>query len=124
MYQIAWVGRSLLVGLIAVSGFCFPAIAETSSQVMPSVETLSLEISKEMLDQDIPEEVLRSEIYAEARSSVDGKLLSADEYIELNQSLRESIDNIPPRFLVSQKVQRLIELLKLRRLIRLVVPFF
>lgn len=73
---------------------------------------------------EIPEEVLRTEIYVEAMSPVDGQLLSAAEYLELEADLEKSVQNIPPRLLVSDKLQNLIDLLKLRRLIRQVVPFF
>lgn len=73
---------------------------------------------------EIPEEVLRTEIYSEAISPLDGKLLSAAEYIELEAELAKTIANIPPRLLVSDRLQNLIDLLKLRRLIRQVVPFF
>ncbi len=131
MYQIAWVGRSLVLSLFLLGCGALGAIAEPSIQninqnpIQSQLANSEVANSETLLqDEDIPEEVLRAEIYAEARSPKDGKLLSAAEYIELNQLLRESIDNIPPRFLVSDKLQRLIDLLKLRKLIRQVIPFF
>lgn len=121
MYQIYWAGRGLLLSLVLAGGFCWQAIAETSIQ--PNSKDSS-STKPPSLVEDIPEEILRSEIYTEARSPVDGSLLSAAEYIELNEGLRETIDNIPPRFLVSEKIQRLITLLKLRKIIRTIIPFF
>ncbi|AFY73033.1 hypothetical protein Syn7502_00913 [Synechococcus sp. PCC 7502] len=121
MYQIGWVGKGLVIGL-CLMGISLPAIAETS--VSPSGSSITNDANNIKNNEDIPEEVLRTEIYTEARSPVDGSLLSAAEYIELGESLKQSIENIPPRFLVSDKLQYLIDLLKLRKLIRQVVPFF
>ena len=74
------------------------------------------------LDEDIPEEVLRAEIYTDARSPIDGKLLTATEYVELMEKLR-SLDSIPPEDLVSPKVREVVELLRLRKLLRQFIPF-
>jgi hypothetical protein len=74
------------------------------------------------LHEDIPEEVLRAEIYTDARSPIDGKLLTATEYVELKEKLR-SFDHIPPEDLVSPKVREVVELLKLRKLLRQFIPF-
>ncbi|MEI6330218.1 MAG: hypothetical protein ACOYN8_04500 [Pseudanabaena sp.] len=73
-------------------------------------------------DEDIPEEVLRAEIYTDARSPIDGKLLTATEYVELMEKLR-SLDSIPPEDLVSPKVREVVELLRLRKLLRQFIPF-
>ena len=74
------------------------------------------------LEEDIPEEVLRTEIYTDARSPIDGKLLTATEYVELMDNLR-SLDSIPPEDLVSPKVREVVELLRLRKLLRQFIPF-
>jgi hypothetical protein len=68
---------------------------------------------------DTPEEVLRTEIITEARSPIDGKPLTAAEYAQLKAQLEER----SPPAQVSQKIERLIFLLRLRRLIRTVAPF-
>jgi hypothetical protein len=114
MFPIYWVDKGLIIGLVIVSSCCCSAIART----IPNNPTFLNKV------EDIPEEVLRSQIYTEARSPLDGKLLSAAEYIELEEQLNETIANIPPRLLVSEKMQQLIDLLKLRKLIRQVIPFF
>jgi len=71
--------------------------------------------------EDTPEEVLRAEIYTSARSPVDGRPLSAKEYLEELEQLAES--TIPPQYYVSQELRDLIELLRLRRLLRRFIPF-
>ncbi|HEY9726137.1 MAG TPA: hypothetical protein V6D50_06780 [Chroococcales cyanobacterium] len=68
---------------------------------------------------DVPEEVLRTEIITEARSPIDGKPLTAAEYAQLQAALAER--SAPPQ--VNSKIQRLIFLLRLRHLLRTVLPF-
>jgi hypothetical protein len=95
------------LALILQLGLAFPILAQT---LPPSDDT--------------PEEILRTQIYTEARSPVDGSLLTAKEYIELKEDLESAIADIPPEMRVSQKVQDLIALLKLRKFIRQIIPFF
>ncbi len=64
--------------------------------------------------EDMPEEVLRTEIITEARSPIDGKPLTAAEYAQLKAQLEER--SAPAQ--VTNKIQRLIFLLRVRRLIR------
>jgi len=131
VYQTYWVGR-LVASLILISGLSVfgnglshdkRVDAETIIRSPKPNSEVNLGVNIP-ISEDLPEEVLRTEIYTEARSPVDGSLLSATEYIELDQSLQERINDIPPRLLVSEKLQRLIDLLKLRKLIRQVIPFF
>ena len=68
--------------------------------------------------EDIPEERLRTQIIVEARSPIDGKPLTAAEYVQLQNELAVSA---PPQ--VSDEVRRLLFLLRLRRLIRTIIPF-
>ncbi len=129
MFQTYWVGsliaHSLAISLIGVGGMCLPAIAEPLDSISPINSLTQTPVNPSVNPiEDIPEEVLRTEIYTEARSPIDGKLLSAAEYIELDESLQATINNIPPRLLVSERLQKLIDLLKLRKLIRQVIPFF
>lgn len=69
--------------------------------------------------EDLPEEVLRTEIITEARSPMNGELLSAAEYAELQAQLKES--EYPPQ--VSSELRQQIFLLNLSRLWNLVNPF-
>ncbi|OKH33354.1 hypothetical protein NIES2119_23430 [[Phormidium ambiguum] IAM M-71] len=70
--------------------------------------------------EDIPEEILRTEIITEARSPIDGKLLNAAEYAELQASLQ--LDS-PPEPVVSRDIKHLIFLLRIRSQLRLILPF-
>ncbi len=72
---------------------------------------------------DLPEEILRTEIITEARSPLDGEPLTAAEYAKLETQLQSSIQPIDPKTQVSPKVRRTINLLRLRRLIKTVFPF-
>jgi hypothetical protein len=49
-------------------------------------------IAGNVLDLDIPEEVLRAEIITEARSPVDGKALSATDFAELVVKTKQQLD--------------------------------
>ncbi|XWK85830.1 MAG: glutathione S-transferase [Phormidium sp.] len=68
----------------------------------------------------MPEEILRTEIITEARSPIDGKLLNAAQYAQLQESLQ--LDS-PPEPMVSRDIKHLIFLLRLRSQIRLILPF-
>ena len=68
--------------------------------------------------EDVPEEVLRTEIITLARSPIDGKLLTAAEYAQLKAQVAEGI--FSPE--VNPKLQQLILLLRLRRLLRTIIP--
>ncbi|MGB5962022.1 MAG: hypothetical protein WBG73_15240 [Coleofasciculaceae cyanobacterium] len=68
--------------------------------------------------EDVPEEVLRTEIITVGRSPIDGQLLTAAEYAQLRSQLAEG--RFAPE--VNPEFQQLIFLLRLRRLIRTIVP--
>lgn len=63
---------------------------------------------------DVPEEVLRTEIITAARSPIDGKPMSAAEYAQLQAQLQSS-PNAPP---LDPEVRHLIFLLRVRQLLR------
>lgn len=73
--------------------------------------------------EDTPDEVLRTEIYTRARSPVDGKLMTAAEYVELREDLTAAVE-VPPESRVSPKVAETIRMLKLRAFLRRILPFF
>lgn len=83
---------------------------------MPSGVLFSLALPP---PEDIPEEVLRTEIITEARSPIDGKPLTAAEYAELQAQLAER--SFPPQ--LDPQVRSLIFLLRLRRLLETINPF-
>ena len=68
--------------------------------------------------EDLPEEVLRTEIILEARSPLTGAPLTAAEYDQLQEELGRT--DTP---LLSSQVRELIFLLQLRRVIKPFIPF-
>lgn len=70
--------------------------------------------------EDIPEEILRTEIILEGRSPIDGKPLSAQEYEELKTELSQSTNN--PK--INSDIQEVIFLLQLRKLVKTIIPFY
>ncbi|MFN5856886.1 MAG: hypothetical protein ACK456_13505 [Pseudanabaenaceae cyanobacterium] len=91
-----------------------PAIAETLAQSVPSQASIT--------NNDVPEEVLRAEIYTDAHSPVNGARLTAAEYTILMENLG-SVDYIPPEQKVSKRLRNVVELLKLRQQVRSIAPF-
>ena len=69
---------------------------------------------------DVPEEVLRTEIITEARSPLDGKLLTAAEYAQLQAQLESG--KFGPE--LSADIRHLLFLARLRKLIRTFIPFY
>ncbi|OSO97166.1 hypothetical protein B7O87_01455 [Cylindrospermopsis raciborskii CENA303] len=70
------------------------------------------------LTEDIPEEILRTEIITIGRSPIDGRILTASEYAELQEQLR----TIPPRKL-SPSLRHTVFLLRMRRILLQIFPF-
>ncbi|MDZ8050747.1 MAG: hypothetical protein RMX68_020855 [Aulosira sp. ZfuVER01] len=68
--------------------------------------------------EDLPEEILRTEIIIEARSPIDGKPLTAAQYAELQEQLQV----IPPRKL-DPKIRDQIFLLRIRKGLLQIFPF-
>ena len=69
--------------------------------------------------EEIPEEVLRTEIITEARSPLNGEPLTAAEYAQLRAQLAES--PFPPE--LDPQIRQLIFLLEVRRFIKTILPF-
>lgn len=69
--------------------------------------------------EDIPEEILRTEIVEVARSPIDGEPLSASEYAALQNQLQDLND----QGIVSSELEELIFLLQLRRGLKPFIPF-
>ncbi|MEA5581779.1 hypothetical protein VB620_10570 [Nodularia harveyana UHCC-0300] len=68
--------------------------------------------------EDIPEEILRTEIIIDARSPIDGKSLNAAEYAELQEQIQISP---PPK--LSTSIRETIYLIKLRKALLQIFPF-
>jgi hypothetical protein len=97
IYLILTVCTSILVGLSSHEG--------ASIMALPP-------------QQDIPEEILRTEIITSARSPVDGKPLTAGEYAQLQAQLQK----VPPPKLDS-KIREQVFLLQLRKTLLQLFPF-
>ncbi|NEO69636.1 hypothetical protein [Moorena sp. SIO3H5] len=69
--------------------------------------------------EDLPEEVLRTEIIIEARSPLDGKPMSPAEYAQLQDAIAQR--SIPPG--LDPQIRELIFLLQLSDLFRTILPF-
>ena len=70
--------------------------------------------------EDIPEEVLRTQIILDARSPIDGRPMTPVEYAELQT--QEQAPFQPPARL-SPKVRSTVGLLKIRRFVKKFLPF-
>jgi len=125
MYQIDWGAKSCKVpqrkALPKAKNRNLAIASFSTLAIMPMIsfaETRPIQSSQE----DLPEEILRAEIYTDARSPIDGKQLTAAEYTELMEKLR-SLDSILPEDFVSPKVREVIGLLKLRKFLKQFIPF-
>ncbi len=68
---------------------------------------------------DIPEEVLRAEIITEARSPIDGRALSASEFIELAIDTERQLSNAAAAGAIrNPKLKETLLLLRLRGFLR------
>lgn len=68
--------------------------------------------------EDIPEEVLRTQIITEGRSPLNGEPLTAAEYAQLKAELAES--PYPPQ--VNSQLEHIIFLLKVRKMLKTFFP--
>ncbi|MGB0564288.1 MAG: hypothetical protein ACPGVO_21180 [Spirulinaceae cyanobacterium] len=68
---------------------------------------------------ELPEEVLRSEIILDARSTLDGEPLTAAEYVQERQALAESA--YAPE--LDSEIQHAIFLLQIRQALKPLLPF-
>jgi hypothetical protein len=70
-------------------------------------------------DNDIPEEVLRAEIIIEARSPIDGKALSAEEFAQLVVTSQQKLDRDNAISATSNpKIKELLLLIRLRSFLK------
>lgn len=93
----------MLLGVMSSLAVALPVIAPVSALPPP---------------EDTPEEILRTEIILEARSPVDGKPLTASEYVELQEDLAEP--EHPPT--LNAETQHLIFLIQIRKVLNIISP--
>ena len=70
--------------------------------------------------EDIPEEVLRTQIILDARSPIDGRPMTPADYAELQNKLNAPIEQ-PVE--LSGKLVNTVRLLKLRKFVKKYLPF-
>lgn len=69
--------------------------------------------------EDIPEEILRTEIILYGRSPIDGKPLNASEYVKIQEEIAQSAFSSD----IDPKIKELIFFLQLRKLFKTITPF-
>ncbi|MEA5449753.1 hypothetical protein VB780_14315 [Leptolyngbya sp. CCNP1308] len=94
------------IHLIVTTGLGIVAVLGNSALALPPHD-------------DIPEEILRTEIITEARSPLNGEPISAADYAALQEHLRDP--NTEP--VVNPEIAQLIQLLQLRRTLKPILPF-
>jgi hypothetical protein len=102
------VGLILLIGSTALG-----KQAATADSGRPQVSTTA---------EDIPEEVLQIQIGLEANSSLTGKFQGAEAHTQEQQELRVGAAEVPPK--LSPSIYRAVELLRLRKVLKSLLPFF
>lgn len=98
----------LLILLITVSSILVQSFSERK------ISAIAL-----LPPEDIPEEILRTEIIIEARSPIDGKSLSPAEYAQLQAQIKTR--PYPPQ--LSPTVRDSVFLLRLRKILKTLFPF-
>ena len=69
--------------------------------------------------EDLPEEVLRTEIITGARSPIDGKPITAAEYADLQAQVQVAPPSRPE---LSRRVEKTVNLLRLRKFLKTFFP--
>jgi hypothetical protein len=94
-------GASLLVGQVAYAG----KLTE-----------------KSVGSEEVPEEVLQIQVGVEANSVLTGQEQTVDVYAQEQQLLQIKAEAVPPR--LSPSIYRAVELLRLRKILKGLLPFF
>jgi hypothetical protein len=103
-------GKAMVIG-VSAGLMIWGALLPVPAQVVTVDVTEAAE--------EIPEEILRTEIITEARSPLTGEPLNAAEYAQLQAELASPAGGN----LVSQDLRYLVFLLQLRRAVRPILPF-
>ncbi len=93
-----------------------PAFEVPALESVPAPEPAAV---SENVSEDIPEEILRTEIITAARSPLTGEPLTAAEYAQLQASLAAPAGST----LVNPELRYLVFLLQLRRSVGPILPF-
>ena len=104
--------NSLFVGFVKLTQR-LPILAVILTSLMPTSGAYAAESEK------MPEQVSAPVLVLELRSPLDGRLLTATEYADLQAEINR-LNEVPPQ--VSPKIRRLVGLLKFRKFIKRVLP--
>ncbi len=104
--------NSLCVGFIKLTRQ-LPILAVILTSLMPISSAHAAESEK------MPEQVSAPVLVLELRSPLDGRLLTATEYADLQAEI-DRLNEVAPQ--VSPKIRRLVGLLKFRKFIKRVLP--
>ena len=91
-----------------------PAIVVILTSLMPTSSAYATPEGEKM-----PDPVSPPALVLDLRSSLDGRLLTATEYADLQAEI-DRLNEVPPQ--VSPKIRRLVGLLKFRKFIKRVLP--
>jgi hypothetical protein len=72
--------------------------------------------------EDIPEEMLQTQVQLDANSAVTGQAQVAEDHALEQQELQVAATQVPPR--LDPSIYRAVELLRLRKLFKSLLPFF
>jgi hypothetical protein len=71
--------------------------------------------------EEIPEEVLQTQVLVEANSPLTGQAQRPEVYTQERQQLQVAVTEVPPR--LDPSIYRAVELLRLRKLLKSLFPF-
>ncbi len=73
-------------------------------------------------NEDVPEEVLQIQVIEQSNSSVDGGSRMATDYALEQKQLRVKLKDVPAR--LAPQIKQTIDLLRIRKVIKSLLPFF
>ena len=121
--MVSKLGNSIIswgVGLLIWLGLGAASLAADEPLMLEGIpdEAVASPVT-EKIAEEIPEEILRTEIITGARSPITGEPMTAAEYAQLQAELDGPVGTA----LVSDDIRYLVFLLQVRRAIRPIVPF-
>jgi hypothetical protein len=77
---------------------------------------------RSVVPEEVPEEVLQIQVGVEANSGLTGQVQAVDVYAQEQQLLQIKAEAVPPR--LAPSIYRTMELLRLRKILKGLLPFF
>lgn len=109
----------IAVGIVLACGSGTTALSQPNSVPEGTEQNYGERFAGDNIVEEIPEEILRTEIITGARSPLTGEVLSAAEYAQIQAALAAPAGDT----LVRDDIQYLIFLLQFRRAVRPIIPF-